>query len=72
MRFWGKLIDSSSLQPLKVFDDICKTESGISIRFNAEQPKKLPVPIYCNLSGKTIDSIFLQFIKANGCIISVF
>ena len=37
MRFWGKLIDSSSLQPLKVFDDICKTESGISIRFNAEQ-----------------------------------
>ena len=45
MRFWGKLIDSSSLQPLKVFDDICKTESGISIRFNAEQPKKLPVYI---------------------------
>ena len=36
MRFWGKLTDSSSLQPLKVFDDICKTESGISIRFNAE------------------------------------
>lgn len=41
MRFWGKLTDSSSLQPLKVFDDICKTESGISIRFNAEHNQYL-------------------------------
>ena len=55
MRFWGKLTDSSSLQPLKVFDDICKTESGISICFNAEQPKylQLIIPQYfiSNKSG---------------------
>ena len=57
MRFWGKLTDSSSLQPLKVFDDICKTESGISIRFNAEQPKKLPVPISVSYTHLTLPTI---------------
>lgn len=64
MRFWGKLTDSSSLQPLKVFDDICKTESGISIRFNAEQPKYLQ-PIITQYFIDNKSEIWLLFLIAH-------